>query len=197
MDNRSTPSRSATNHGGMMEVDGELREQQLHEQQQREMRQRGEQLPGHEQHLNEQQLREQERRDQQLRQQQIREQGEQLREQQLHQQQLREQQQQNRRPPPVCNPSLVPEVPVNPEPPRPQQFKIHVRNVDGKTHNFTVQTTTLVQALRKMIQQQIGIPPDQQVLTFAGHNLQDGRTLDSYGIKEDSVVHLTGRLRGG
>jgi len=42
-----------------------------------------------------------------------------------------------------------------------------------------------------------GVAVDQQLLTFGGKLLQEGRTLQDYGIQPGSIVQLTVRPRGG
>lgn len=99
--------------------------------------------------------------------------------------------------PSSCRPSVISQTPIFPDPPKPQIFQIFVKNIGGKTSTYNVSKTTRVEELRRMIQETLGIPPSQQVLTYAGHNLQDGHTLEHYKIEERSTIHLTGRLRGG
>ena len=54
-----------------------------------------------------------------------------------------------------------------------------------------------MQDFKAQIEEQEGIPVNQQRLVYAGKQLEDSRPLRDYNVGRDSTVHLVLRLLGG
>jgi len=47
-----------------------------------------------------------------------------------------------------------------------------------------------MQCLKNKIASKVAIPPDQQILFFAGRKLEDNRTLSDYNIQKEEIIYL-------
>lgn len=79
----------------------------------------------------------------------------------------------------------------------PKTDKIFIKTMSGKTIDFDMNSLDTVDSLNRFISEREGVPIDQQRLIFAGKQLETGRFLSDYNIKNGVYVQLVLRLRGG
>ncbi|OAG12331.1 ubiquitin-like protein [Paraphaeosphaeria sporulosa] len=75
-------------------------------------------------------------------------------------------------------------------------MQIFVKTVNGKTITVTCHPFDLIAEVKLDVERKEGIPRDQQRLIWAGKQLEDDHSLESYGILEESTLNQMLRLRG-
>ncbi|PUZ40333.1 hypothetical protein GQ55_9G414700 [Panicum hallii var. hallii] len=75
--------------------------------------------------------------------------------------------------------------------------RIKVKTLTGREIDVDVEPTDPVGRIKERVEEQQGIPPEQQRLIFGGKQLADGKTVRESNVTAGSVIHLVLALRGG
>ena len=75
-------------------------------------------------------------------------------------------------------------------------FLLTLKLLTGKISTMWVFPSTSIDEIMKIIQEEKGIPPDQQKLVFNSEELLEGHTLSDYKIYADTTLYIFLKLRG-
>jgi ubiquitin len=76
------------------------------------------------------------------------------------------------------------------------RMALFLKTLTGKTVTVEARRNDTVLAIKEMLYDEEGIPPDQQRMWFAGTQLDDRLALSFYGIQKESTIHLILRMKG-
>lgn len=74
---------------------------------------------------------------------------------------------------------------------------LKIVSLTGEEKTIDIEPTDTVLTLKQRLEEQEKVPPEQQRLVFAGKQLKNDRTLESYNVKEGTKLHFFVALRSG
>ncbi|XP_036385451.1 polyubiquitin-like [Megalops cyprinoides] len=83
------------------------------------------------------------------------------------------------------------------EPSQPTFIQVFLRTDKGLTHAYTISPAETVSQFKRKVAERENIPVDQQRLIYEGKQMDDGKKLADYGVRAESTIFLSLRLRGG
>ncbi|KAG8012039.1 Polyubiquitin-C [Nibea albiflora] len=78
---------------------------------------------------------------------------------------------------------------------QPKTFQVFLSNLQGQKSTYDIKPDETVMNFKKRVEHREGVPVNQQRLLFQSKDLQEGK-LSDYGVKEHSIINMSGRLRG-
>ncbi|XP_072565124.1 polyubiquitin-like isoform X3 [Paramormyrops kingsleyae] len=77
------------------------------------------------------------------------------------------------------------------------EYGVFLKTEKGKTHTYEITPGETVSEFKRKVFNKERVPVDQQRLIYKGRQMEDGKKLEDYGVKNESTIDLTLRLRGG
>ncbi|KIM26767.1 hypothetical protein M408DRAFT_330374 [Serendipita vermifera MAFF 305830] len=74
---------------------------------------------------------------------------------------------------------------------------IKVKTLTGKEIELDIDADDKIARIKEKVEEQSGVPPQQQRLIFSGRQMTDEKTATEAGIVAGSTLHLVLALRGG
>ena len=77
------------------------------------------------------------------------------------------------------------------------KLRIFVKTLTNQKHELLMNPMDKVRQVKSMVQELEGTLPSMQNLIYQSKLLEDEKTLTDYKLADESIVHMTLRLRGG
>ncbi|KZT60831.1 ubiquitin [Calocera cornea HHB12733] len=74
---------------------------------------------------------------------------------------------------------------------------IKVKTLTGKEIEIEIEPDDPISRIKEKVEEQSGVPPQQQRLIFSGRQMADEKTAKELNITSGSTLHLVLALRGG
>lgn len=74
---------------------------------------------------------------------------------------------------------------------------LKIVSLTGEEKTVDIEASDTIWTVKERVEEQEGIPPEQQRLVYQGKQLRNDRTVESYNIAGGSILHVLVALRGG
>ncbi|KAF8348719.1 ubiquitin-related domain-containing protein [Amanita rubescens] len=74
---------------------------------------------------------------------------------------------------------------------------IKVKTLTGKEIELDIDPSDQITRIKEKVEEQSGVPPQQQRLIFRGRQMSDDKTANDFNVEAGAVLHLVLALRGG
>ncbi|KAK2461312.1 hypothetical protein APHAL10511_006839 [Amanita phalloides] len=76
-------------------------------------------------------------------------------------------------------------------------FVMLIKTLTGKEIELDIDSSDKITRIKEKVEEQSGVPPQQQRLIFGGRQMPDERMVSEFNISAGAVLHLVLALRGG
>ncbi|KAG7161412.1 Polyubiquitin-like [Homarus americanus] len=87
--------------------------------------------------------------------------------------------------------------PMGSAPPSKGAISVVVKDLTDQQFRLPIQPTSTIKDLKKVLQAQYGIAPENTRLLFRGRRLEDNKTLNDYCITTGNIIQMSTRYVGG
>ena len=75
-------------------------------------------------------------------------------------------------------------------------MQIYIKTLTGRTVSLIVEEGETIKTVKEKLKEKDGVPVEEQRLVFNSQELEDGKTLQYYGILREATLHVVINPRG-